>query len=102
MNASIKQTYSGMYVRQPIALGGLSFCHVNGSSRVTRLADVRGPRYIPRHLLMLTASGDHDYAQLVWCKIINTKPMFSRKSLGAEIWFRSSLSKVFLLRRAMF
>ena len=49
-------------------LGGLSFCHVNSSSRVTRLAEVRGPRYIPRQLLMLTASGD--YAQLVECKII--------------------------------
>ena len=49
-------------------LGGLSFCHANGSSRVTRLAEVRGPRYIPRQLLMLTASGD--YAQLVECKII--------------------------------
>ena len=49
--------------------GGLSFCHVNaGSSRVTRLVEVRGPRYIPRQLLMLTASGD--YAQLVECKMI--------------------------------
>ena len=41
------------------------FCHVNGSSR---LAEVRRPRYIPRQLLILTASGD--YAQLVECKII--------------------------------
>ena len=48
-------------------LGGLSFCRINVSSRVTRLAEVQGPRYIPRKLLMLTASGD--YAQLVECKI---------------------------------
>ena len=36
--------------------------------RVARLTEVRGPRYIPRQLLMLTTSGD--YAQLVECKII--------------------------------
>ena len=48
--------------------GHPSFCHVNGSSRIIRLAEVRGPRYIPRQLLILTASGD--YAQLVECKII--------------------------------
>ena len=39
-------------------LGGLSFA----------MQMVRGPRYISRQLLMLTASGD--YAQLVECKII--------------------------------
>ena len=49
-------------------LGGLSLYHVNDSSGVIRLAEVRGPRYIPRQLLMLTASGD--YAQLLECKII--------------------------------
>ena len=38
---------------------------LGGSSR---LAEVQGPRYISRQLLMLTASGD--YAQLVECKII--------------------------------
>ena len=48
--------------------GRLSLCHVNGSCRVTRLAEVRGPRYIPSQLLTLTASGD--YAQFVECKII--------------------------------
>ena len=49
-------------------LGGLSFWHVNGTCRVTRLTEVRGPSYIPRKLLMLTAFGD--CAQLVECKII--------------------------------
>ena len=65
-------------------LRGLSFCHVNGSCRFTRLAEVRRPQkiaaeyYIPRQLLTLTTSGD--YAQLVECKTIALDT--EKRSLG--------------------
>ena len=70
-------------------LGGLSYCHVNSSCRVTRLAEVERPRKncyakLPSSswgiLLSLTASGD--YAQLVGCKTIvlntETRPLAER------------------------
>ena len=74
------------------------FCHLNGSSR---LAEVRGPRYISRQLLMLTASGD--YAQLVECKLIaldTEKRPLAERVIKKKI--KLTARKTFLLSAILF